>query len=75
MPKGLICTLSSPCENSLIPNFFFSKPAISLSEPVDTLIFTLNVFTVGEGEHGHQTITLLLPHVTVVDREALHSGH
>ena len=55
----------------------FSKPDISLLEPVEALIFSPNVSKVDVGVHGHQTIVLLQPYICTVDRgpppEAVHA--
>ena len=42
---------------------FFSKPAISLPEPVEALNVSPNVSTVNGGVHGHRAIVLLQPYI------------
>ena len=58
---------------------FLSKPAISLLEPVEALIFSPNVSRVDGGVHGHQAIVLGSLCITTVDhgarrRKGLHNA-
>ena len=46
---------------------FFFRPAFSLLEQVEALIFSLNVSNFAGGVHGHQAIVSFLPLVTTVD--------
>ena len=56
--------------------FFFFKPAISLPEQVQVIIFPPNVSTrVARGVHGHQAMVFLQLHISAVDREVHHSKH
>ena len=52
--------------------FFFSKPAISILERVDALIFLLNVSRVGGDVHGPQAIVSFRLHVSTLPCGALH---
>ena len=47
--------------------FFFFKPAISLFEPVETLISSLNVSGGNGGVHGRQAIVSLRLDISRVD--------
>ena len=49
-----------------IISFFFSKPAISILERVDRLIFLLNVSRVGGGVHGPQAIVSFWLHISML---------
>ena len=51
--------------------FFFFRPAISLPEAVEALIFSLNVSNFAGGVHGCQAIVSFLSQITTVDGWAL----
>ena len=48
--------------------FFFFRPASSLPEAVEALIFSQNVSKFSGGVHAYQAIVCFLPQVTTVDR-------
>ena len=48
--------------------FFFVRPAISLPEAVEALIFSHNVSQFAGGVHGYQAIVSFLAQITTVDR-------
>ena len=55
--------------------FFFFKPAISLPEQVQVIIFPPNVSIVARGVHGYEAIVFLQLHISAVDRDVHHSKH
>ena len=86
MPTKFIPAVSSPHEKTVkreLTNFvssyffffFFFKPAISLLEQVQVIIFPPSVSRVARGVHGHQAIVFLQLHISAVDREVHHSKH
>ena len=86
MPTKFIPAVSSPHEKTvkreftnfrviIIFFFFFFKPAISLLEQVQVIIFPPSVSRVARGVHGHQAIVFLQLHISAVDREVHHSKH
>ena len=54
---------------------FFFRPAFSLLEQVEALIFSLKVSNFAGGVHGHQAIVSFLLLVTTVDHGALPWSH
>ena len=77
IPKSIICASNTPRENRLIHDFTIcvissssssvAKPAISMLERVDALIFSLKVSRVSGDVHGQQAIFSLLLLVCTVN--------
>ena len=82
MPNKFILAVSSPNEKTVkreftnfVFFFFFFKPAISLPEQVQVIIFPPSVSRVARGVHGHQAIFFLQRNISAVDREVHPSRH
>ena len=77
MAQSIVRTSNTLSESPLIRDFtnschlffiffFFSKPALSILERVDAVIFVLNVSRVGGGVHGPQAIFSFWLHVSTL---------